>query len=165
VRTAYLGLGSNLGDRVLNLREALRLLVVKAGINIVKTSAVYETKPVGVTDQPDFLNMVVLVATYLSPRTLLARCQTIESELGRVRREHWGPRTLDIDLLWFDELVCSDSELVLPHPRVKERGFVLVPLAEIAPGLLLDEERADILAARVGSEGLKRLGPLDSLSA
>lgn len=163
--TAYLGLGGNLGDRVQNLREALRRLAAAPGLLIGATSSVYETKPVGVAGQPDFLNMVVRVETTLAPRELLSLCLRIETELGRVRRDHWGPRTIDLDVLWYDGRTWCDSELVLPHPRLKERAFVLVPLAEIAPRIALDGESIERLIARVGEQGLQRLGAIDSLPA
>lgn len=159
---AYLGLGSNLGDRERSLREAVRCLDSVGGIRVVVLSSVYETKPVGLIGQPDFLNMVVRVETSLPPRELLSRCLDIETVLGRVRREHWGPRNIDIDVLWYDGLSWADSELILPHPRMQERGFVLTPLAEIAPDLPLDGGRAALLAQQVGAAGLVRLGPLET---
>lgn len=158
--TAYLGLGSNLGDRESTLAGAVQALASAAGIEVRKRSSVYETAPVGLATQPDFLNLVVEIGTSLAPRELLSRCLEIETSFGRVRREHWGPRTLDIDVLWFDGLTWADSELILPHPRMQDRGFVLTPLAEIAPDLELDGGRASLLASQLGNDGIKSLGPL-----
>ncbi len=129
---AYLGLGSNVGDRLANLRRAVELLGDRVGVTVVRTSSVYETEPVGPA-QPDFLNAVAEVATTLSARELLRACLEAEAELGRVREERWGPRTIDIDLLIYDDERIDEPDLTVPHPRMHERGFVLVPLAELAP--------------------------------
>lgn len=161
--TAYLGLGGNLGDRRQYLAGAIHALNGELGIRVESVSSVYETKPVGVVDQPDFLNLVAQIATELSARELLARCLRIEADLGRVRTERWGPRTIDIDVLWFDGKTVDEPDLVLPHPRMLARAFVLVPLAEIAPLISLDGMRIDALAAKLDQTGLFRLGPLDSL--
>lgn len=134
--TAYLGLGSNLGDRLENLRNAARLLASARGVTVRRSSRVYETEPVG-PRQPEFLNAVVKVRTDLDPRGLLEACRAVESELGRVRTDRWGPRTIDVDLLSFDELTLDEPDLVLPHPRMHERGFVLVPLLELDPDPML----------------------------
>lgn len=164
-KTAYLGLGGNVGDRRRNLSDAVLALNSEAGVRVEKISSVYETTPVGVVDQPDFYNCVVEVATTLGPRELLERCLAIEKKLGRVRAERWGPRTIDLDLLWYEGAALDEAGLVLPHPRMKERAFVLVPLAEIAPKLLLGEMSAEELASRLDRSGLRRLGPLADLSA
>lgn len=128
-------------------------------------SAVYESKPVGVTAQPDFLNLVAQVATTHPPHELLDWCLQVEAGLGRARRERWGPRTIDIDLLIYDDVRIDDGKLILPHPRMHERSFVLVPLAEIAPELPLAGETVAARAARLGAAGLRRLGPLEWLEA
>jgi len=161
VNTAYLGLGSNLGDRCQHLVEAVRRLHGGPGIQVMAVSAVYESSPVGVAAQPDFLNLVVQVATSHPPHELLDRCLRIEAALGRVRRERWGPRTIDIDVLLYGDVSIADENLTVPHPRMAERSFVLTPLAEIAPGLKLADETVGVLATRLGSAGLRRLGPLD----
>jgi 2-amino-4-hydroxy-6-hydroxymethyldihydropteridine diphosphokinase len=163
VSTAYLGLGGNLGDRRRYLADAVQALDAEPGVRVKKVSSIYETKPVGVVDQPDFLNLVLEVATELSARDLLARCLRIESALGRVRIERWGPRTIDIDVLWHDGQTLNESDLVLPHPRMLLRAFVLVPMAEIAPTLLFEGMSTELLAARLDQTGLCRLGALDSL--
>lgn len=160
--TAYLGLGGNVGDRLRSLTDAVWSLNTEPGLCVEKASSVYETKPVGVIDQPDFLNLVVQVRTELSARDLLARCLQIETTLGRVRTLRWGPRTIDIDLLWYDGQTVDEPDLVLPHPRMASRAFVLAPLAEIAPMLLLGGVRCDLLASRLDQSGLCRLGSLQS---
>lgn len=127
-----LGLGSNLGDREGNIAAAVARLAAWPGVTVERVSSLYETAPVGYTDQPDFLNAVVRVRTTLTPRELLAACLAVERELGRERKIRWGPRTIDIDVLFFDDAVVETDELTLPHPRFHERCFVLVPLAEVA---------------------------------
>jgi len=164
VSTAYLGLGGNLGDRLNYLVEAVRALNTEPGVSVEKVSSIYETTPVGVVDQPYFLNLVVQVTTALSARELLMRCLRIETNFGRVRTERWGPRTLDVDVLWFDGKSVNEPDLTLPHPRMATRAFVLVPLAEIAPMLLLESMRIDVLAASLDQSGLRLLGALDSLT-
>jgi 2-amino-4-hydroxy-6-hydroxymethyldihydropteridine diphosphokinase len=163
--TAYLALGGNLGDRRHYLSSAVLALKSEAGLRVEKISSVYETAPVGVVDQPDFYNLVVEVITTLTARELLARCLAIEKTLGRVRTERWGPRTIDLDVLWFDGATLNEPELTLPHPRMKERAFVLVPLAEIAPTLLLEGMSVEQLATRLDQSGLTCLGPLAILPA
>ncbi|MDN5345185.1 MAG: 2-amino-4-hydroxy-6-hydroxymethyldihydropteridine diphosphokinase [Clostridia bacterium] len=138
---AYLGLGSNLGDREVNLRAAVAILGATAGITVEGLSSWYETTPVGKTDQGLFLNGVVRIKTTLSPRELLQCVLAIEQRLGRVRRERWGPRNIDIDILLYDALTIKEPDLEIPHPRLLERAFVLVPLAEIAPDLILPDGR------------------------
>ena len=128
---AFLSLGANLGDREENLIRALQALRGR-GIRLGRLSGLYETEPVGREEQPDFLNMVVWLTTLLPPLQLLTRMQEIEQQLGRVRHERWGARTIDLDLLCMGGLIWRDERLVLPHPRLHERRFVLVPFAEIA---------------------------------
>lgn len=164
-KTAYLGLGGNLGDRRRYLSDAVLALNSSAGIRVEKLSSVFETAPMGIVDQPRFYNLVVQVTTTLPPDELLRRCLQIEKGLGRVRAERWGPRTIDLDLLWFEGVTLHEPELTLPHPRMKERAFVLVPLAEIAPMLLLDGVPVEKLANQLDSSGLICLGPLANLPA
>ena len=158
--TAYLALGSNLGDRAALLRGALISLERGGAVRVVAESSVYETAPVGGPEQPDYLNMVVAVETSLNPEALLERCLAAEAEHGRVRRERWGARTLDIDLLIYGGASMQTERLTLPHPRMTERAFVLVPLAEIAPGLRLGAANAAEWAARADCSGLRKLGAL-----
>jgi 2-amino-4-hydroxy-6-hydroxymethyldihydropteridine diphosphokinase len=132
----YLGLGANLGDREASLRGAIEGLGA-AGVSTVKQSPVYETEPVGVADQPWFLNMVLEAETNLSPEALLSVIHEIEASLGRTRAVRWGPRTIDIDILLFgDQMIVTDG-LVVPHPALAARRFVLEPLADLAPDLAL----------------------------
>ena len=134
----FLGLGGNLGDREKFLGEALRRLRVTAGVEVVAVSSAWETKAVGVTAQPDFFNAVARVRTTLTAEALLDACLRIEGELGRVRRERWGPREIDLDVLWYEGVMVDGPRLTLPHPRLCERAFVLAPLAELAPALVVD---------------------------
>ena len=128
---AYLGLGANLGDRLANLQRAVDLLDEQRGIRVIRSSRVYETDPVGGHEQPDYLNAVLEVRTELPPRELLDACQRVEADLGRVRTERWGPRPIDVDILTYDDVAMDEEDLVIPHPRMHERGFVLVPLGEL----------------------------------
>ena len=128
--TAYIGIGSNRGDKKAACRRAIKLLG-KAG-RIVAASSFYCTEPVGYPDQEEFVNAVVELETPLSPPALLAQCHVIEDELGRSRLVRWGPRTIDLDILLYGEAVLNDAELTIPHPLMSTRAFVLIPLAEIA---------------------------------
>jgi 2-amino-4-hydroxy-6-hydroxymethyldihydropteridine diphosphokinase len=133
---AYVGLGSNLGDREAMLRRALEQLARKA--DVVAVSSFRDTEPWGRTDQPRFLNAVAMIETVLSPRELLDTLLAIERELGRTRdSSRWGPRTIDLDLLLVDTLEIDEPGLTVPHPRLHERQFVLQPLAELDPGLVV----------------------------
>lgn len=132
---AVLSLGSNLGDRYENLAEGAAYLSTH-GLTLIDCSSVYETEPVGYTDQPDFLNIVLRVATVLAPLDLLEVCQQAERARLRERTVHWGPRTLDVDILLYDEVIMDDPVLTLPHPRMAERAFVLGPLAEMDAALI-----------------------------
>ena len=133
--TAYVALGSNLGDKEANLRRALDLLIER-GVEIVKTSTFISTEPYGVTDQPQFLNGVCEVRTSMVPLALLHTLLEVEQEMGRVRLRHWGERNIDLDLLLYEDVVMDTPELKLPHPDMQNRDFVLLPLAEIAPELV-----------------------------
>ena len=126
----YLGLGSNLGDRLENLGRAVASLEER-GMRVVRSSRVYETEPVGGPPQSDYLNAVIEVETELEPSDLLGVCLQIETKLGRTRGERWGPRTIDIDLLTYGEREIAEPDLEVPHPRMHERAFVLVPLLEL----------------------------------
>jgi 2-amino-4-hydroxy-6-hydroxymethyldihydropteridine diphosphokinase len=133
---AFLGLGSNLGDRLANLHEAIHRLERVDGIHLLRASRVYETAPVG-PPQPEYLNAVVELETSLEPRPLLDACLGIETAMGRVRGERWGPRVIDIDLLTYGDDEIDEPGLTVPHPRMHERVFVLVPLLELEPDPLL----------------------------
>ncbi len=130
----YLALGTNLGDRLANLRIAIDTLAPE--IKVLAESKVYETPPWGYTDQPAFLNMAVKCETDLDVESLLKRLKQIEVQVGREVTFRWGPRVIDIDILFYDDLVLKSELLTVPHPRLHERAFVLVPLAEIAPNLI-----------------------------
>jgi 2-amino-4-hydroxy-6-hydroxymethyldihydropteridine diphosphokinase len=132
-RRAYLGIGSNLGDRLAHLQAAVRGLDAAPGIAVVDVSPVYETAPVGGPPQPDYLNAVVALDTALSPRELLEVAQRLEQDAHRVRAERFGPRTLDVDVLLVGEERIDEEDLVVPHPRMHERGFVLAPLRDLDP--------------------------------
>lgn len=151
----YLSLGANLGARGETMREALRRLASLPGTVLTAISPFYETAPWGKLDQPPFLNAAAAVTTCLSPHDFLHACQAIEQDLGRVRHEHWGARTIDIDLLSIDGFSSADEELHLPHPYMTERAFVLVPLADIAPGLLVKGRSVREWSVAVGQEGIE----------
>ena len=132
---AFLGIGSNLGDRLAYLQGAVDGLAATDGVEVVAVSAVIETDPVG-PEQPDYLNAVVAVDTTLSPRALLEAGQRLEQEAERVREQRWGPRTLDVDVLLYGDEQVDEPDLVIPHPRWAERDFVLAPLADLGyPGV------------------------------
>lgn len=130
--TAYVGLGANLGDREGTIRAAIAALP-----GVVGVSELRETDPVGVVDQPRFLNGVVVLETHLPARELLELLLAVERDLGRRRRERWGPRAIDLDLLLYGDAEIDEPGLTVPHPRLHERAFVLEPLAELAPGLVV----------------------------
>ena len=130
-----IGLGSNIGDRQKNIITAIQKLGMHQKISIEKISSLYETKPVGVTAQPDFLNGAISIATDLTPHKLLEVCLDVECQMGRIRDLRWGPRNIDIDILVYDDHVIMDEVLHIPHPRLHERSFVLIPLQEIAEGI------------------------------
>ena len=163
--TIYLGLGSNLGDRLAALSDALRALDAEPGMKLLICSAVYETEPWGVTDQPAFLNLVARFDTSLEPTALLAVCQRVERLVGRTETYHWGPRVIDIDILLYGDRVVEldDPDLRIPHARMAQRAFVLVPLAEIAATDVLPdlgEDVATLLQRVVGADGVNRWGEI-----
>ncbi|MBM7636319.1 2-amino-4-hydroxy-6-hydroxymethyldihydropteridine diphosphokinase [Streptococcus saliviloxodontae] len=133
--SVFLSLGSNMGDRKWYLQTAIELLDQLPQTRLVEVSSLYQTAAWGKTDQDDFLNMACQLETRLDKFDLLHHCQRIEKELDRVRHEHWGPRTVDIDILLYDDEISQQDELQLPHPFMTERAFVLVPLLEIVPTL------------------------------
>lgn len=151
---AYLSLGTNVGDRAEHLRAGVRL--VSAG-DAYELSRVYETEPVGGVAQDDFWNLVIALDTAAGPRELLERARHAEAARGRVRDVRWGPRTLDVDVLYVEGFASDDPELTVPHPRLFERAFVLAPLRELAPGLV----SAGQLAAGAGR--VRAIGTLESL--
>jgi len=149
---AYIGLGSNLGDRERTIEHAVGLLHADRGLDVVSISSLRETEPWGPVEQPRFLNGAVEVETSLEPRALLGVLLDIERRLGRVREERFGPRTIDLDLLVYGDAVVDEPGLIVPHPRLHERAFALEPLHELAPGLVVPGHGsvADLLAALAG---------------
>lgn len=135
MNTAYLSLGSNIGDRLDMLQEAVRIVMNQEDLHISKISSVYETAPVGFTDQASFLNMVVEVQSNLSAFKILSICLETEQVLGRIREFRWGPRCIDLDILLYNDENMESENLIIPHPRMHERGFVLIPLLELNPNL------------------------------
>jgi 2-amino-4-hydroxy-6-hydroxymethyldihydropteridine diphosphokinase len=132
MKTAYLGLGSNVGERLEQLESAIKILDNVEGVQVSQISSVYETEPVGYVDQPNFLNLCVEVKTELTPQQLLQQCFYTEQQLHRVRDIRWGPRTLDVDILLYEDEIIEEENLIVPHPRMRERAFVLTPLNDIA---------------------------------
>jgi 2-amino-4-hydroxy-6-hydroxymethyldihydropteridine diphosphokinase len=128
--TVYIALGTNLGDRLANLRAAIQSM--PPDVHVLTESHVYETPPWGYKDQPAFLNMVVKAETDLEPEPLLQHLKQLEAQLGREKSVRWGPRLIDLDILFYDNLILDTPPLVIPHPRLHERGFVLVPLTDVA---------------------------------
>ncbi|MBM7650279.1 2-amino-4-hydroxy-6-hydroxymethyldihydropteridine diphosphokinase [Bacillus ectoiniformans] len=158
INKAYLSLGTNIGDRGDNLQRALKMMDSDKDVQIERVSSIYETEPVGYTEQAPFLNMAVCVATGLSAEELLDRCLGVERELGRVREFKWGPRIIDLDILLYNHDNIESETLIIPHPRMHERAFVLIPLLEIdstiifpADGTLLKEALCSIQ----GKEGVR----------
>jgi 2-amino-4-hydroxy-6-hydroxymethyldihydropteridine diphosphokinase len=156
--TAFLSLGANLGDRLAALQRAVDLLREAPGVDVEASSRVWETEPVGGPEQPDFLNVVVRITTDLAPLELLAVCQRVEEALGRVREVRWGPRTIDIDVLLFGDLTIDEPVLVVPHPRMLERAFVLLPLLELDPDPVLPDGRR-VLDASFDTGGVRPFAP------
>jgi 2-amino-4-hydroxy-6-hydroxymethyldihydropteridine diphosphokinase len=158
VATCYLGLGSNVGDRVGAVLKAIELIAAGEGTEVRRLSALYLTRPWGHEDQADFVNAVAEVETRLEPVELLARAKDIERQMGRVERFRWGPREIDIDILLYGDEVLEVDGLSVPHPGIEERAFVLVPLLELDPGLVHPE------TGRRLSESLRRLESLGEVS-
>ncbi len=154
-RRAYLGIGSNLGDRMEHLQQAVDDLAAADGVDVAAVSPVYETAPVGGPAQPDYLNAVVAVDTDRTPRALLELARAIEAHGERIRTVRWGPRTIDVDVLLVGDERVDEPDLVVPHPRMTERAFVVVPLADLDPGW---RTRIPADAASVRPTGL-RLAP------
>jgi 2-amino-4-hydroxy-6-hydroxymethyldihydropteridine diphosphokinase len=157
------GLGSNLGDSEALLAEARERLALLRETRVAAASALYVTAPVGGPDQPDYLNQVVELYTPLAAHELLGETQRIERELGRTREVRWGPRTIDIDILWYHGFSAAEPDLQIPHPRLEERRFVLEPLAELAPDLVLPSGQSVIEALRLlGAQTVRRYPETES---
>ncbi|MDA4848255.1 2-amino-4-hydroxy-6-hydroxymethyldihydropteridine diphosphokinase [Hoeflea poritis] len=154
-KTATLGLGGNIGDPPASMAAALRMLDATDGISVSAVSRLYRTPPWGKTDQDWFFNCCAIVETSCAPRALLDACLDIEKRLKRKRRERWGPRIIDIDVLTFDDLEVREDGLIIPHPHMHERAFVLLPLTDIAASMELRGEPVSQWAARCDSAGIE----------
>ena len=155
MKKVYLGLGTNLGDRTGYLSQAIQQLVNNPHIELIKKSSVYETAPIGYVQQEPFLNMVLEVFTSLKPFDLLVLCQEIELLLNRKKTVRWGPRTIDIDILLYENLYMATEALTIPHPRIEERAFVLVPLQEIAPAIEINGVGINALIRQVDTQDIR----------
>ncbi len=153
----YLSLGGNLGDPAKSMGAALKWLDADARVSVVAVSSLYRTPPWGKTDQPDFLNAAAELSTSSSPRALLDLCLEAERRLKRVREERWGPRLIDLDILVFGERTIHEVGLEVPHPRMTERAFVLAPLAEIAPDLVISGRTVAERLSSVDAAGIEKL--------
>ena len=160
---AFIALGGNVGDVRATFDQAIAIMCDSGGVRIAARSSDYRTPPWGVTDQPPFINAAIAVSTTLAPHALLTRAQACERALGRDRgkEQHWGPRTLDLDILAYDDVVLNDATLTLPHPHLFERAFVLVPLVEIAPARLVGGRSLKTALAGLATDGIERLPDLD----
>ncbi|HMN38051.1 MAG TPA: 2-amino-4-hydroxy-6-hydroxymethyldihydropteridine diphosphokinase [Hyphomicrobium sp.] len=154
---AAIGLGSNVGDKRANIARAIKLLTARGDIVLVGRSRDYRSAPWGVLEQDWFVNAVITVATGLGARDLLARCQDVETQMGRVRLNRWGPRLIDVDVLTYRDQHIDDDGLIVPHPFIAERSFVLVPLREVAPTLRIGGESLDALIGRIDMSDLAAL--------
>jgi 2-amino-4-hydroxy-6-hydroxymethyldihydropteridine diphosphokinase len=156
---ALIGLGGNVGDVRATLEAAIARLANGTDVRLAARSSDYSTPPWGVTDQPPFINCAIAVETALSPRTLLARALEVERTLGRdrAREQRWGPRRIDIDLIAYDDVALDEPGLTLPHPRLFERAFVLVPLAEIVPERMIGGIRIREALARIDASGVEKM--------
>ena len=152
---AFIALGSNIGDKTVNINHAITLLTEHDDIRLLARSSDYRTPPWGKTDQDWFVNACIGVATSLSPHELLRRCLETEEEMGRKRAEKWGPRLIDLDVLLHGDAVLSDAELILPHPHITARAFVLAPLADIAPNILIDGKSVLQWLAQIDKAGVE----------
>ena len=156
---AFIALGGNVGDVRATFERTIVMLCHDQSVRLIARSSDYRTPPWGVTDQPPFVNAVIAVATNLEPHALLSRMQDCERALGRDRttEQHWGPRTIDLDLLLYNDRTITDETLTLPHPRMLERAFVLVPFAEIAPERIVSGVKVRDALARIDTEGIEKL--------
>lgn len=159
VETAYIGVGTNLGNKRDNIKRAITMLDEIKQILVTAVAPVYRTAPVGYTEQDYFLNTVVQVETYLSPRELLAKMLGIEDKMGRKRTIRWGPRVIDLDLLLYGDKEVKEKDLIVPHPRLTKRAFVAVPLADLAPDLKLPggKSAVQVAADLKGEQQVERL--------
>jgi 2-amino-4-hydroxy-6-hydroxymethyldihydropteridine diphosphokinase len=157
--TAFLGLGANLGDPKAQLQQALKLLHHSQGVSVKRISSLYETSPVGYEDQPNFYNLVAQIDTTLPPSELLHTTQKIEQRLHRVRKQRFGPRTIDVDILLYGDRVIATPDLTIPHPRLLERAFVLIPLHELTGELIIatGQSISEAIAALPKEQAIKKV--------
>jgi 2-amino-4-hydroxy-6-hydroxymethyldihydropteridine diphosphokinase len=154
---AYLGLGGNIGNVKENMQEALRLLQVNNAVKLIKQSSYYETAPVGFKQQEWFLNIVIEIETELPPYELLELCNKVEHQLKRERLIRWGPRTIDIDILLYEGFESNEPKLIVPHPRMQERAFVMIPLLEIAPDLKIKDQSLKEIVNHISNQEIRKL--------
>ncbi|MBZ5488804.1 2-amino-4-hydroxy-6-hydroxymethyldihydropteridine diphosphokinase [Halomonas aquamarina] len=157
VSLAYIGLGSNLENPLTQVRQAISELAALPLSQLHRASSLYASRPVGPQDQPDFINAVVALETRLSPLALLDQLQGLEQRHRRRRERHWGPRTLDLDLLLYDQETIAHPRLRVPHPHMQARAFVLAPLAELDTSLTLDQQPLSYWLGQIGDPGIQRL--------
>jgi 2-amino-4-hydroxy-6-hydroxymethyldihydropteridine diphosphokinase len=155
---ATIGLGSNIGDKAANIDAAIKLLTRDGAIRVVARSRNYRSAPWGVTNQDWFVNAAIAVATELSAHALLLRCQHVENDMGRVRRQRWGPRLIDVDVLTYRDETIREPDLIVPHPLIAERAFVLLPLRDVAPETRIDGRSLNEMISALGDGGT---APLD----
>lgn len=157
---AFLGLGSNIGDTRKNIKDALSLLEKNLNIDITKKSSYYMTEPIGYKEQEWFLNIVIEINTDLSPYELLDYCNHVENQLKRKRLIRWGPRTIDIDILLYESYSSKEEKLIIPHPRMTERAFVMIPLKEIAPDIKIKGKHIDKIIREIRNQEIKKIDSL-----
>lgn len=156
--TAYLALGSNLGDRMNQMRSALEIMEAEGEVEVIQASPVYQNRAIGMGDADPFLNAVVAVKTSLAPEALLDLCLSTETKLGRVRTGGWSPRTIDIDMLLYGEMTLDTERLRLPHPEMAKRDFVVQPLLDIAPDLIINGQRLQAIKSALPIFDLEAIG-------
>lgn len=148
---ALVGLGTNIGDKAANITRAIALLTANDEIRLVRQSRLYRSKPWGVTNQDWFANAVVAIATPLSPHDLLHRCQQIENKMGRMRDVRWGPRIIDVDVLTYRDQMIDTLDLKIPHPLIAERAFVVLPIADIEPNIVINGQSLAAMRTALGA--------------
>jgi len=154
---ATLGLGSNIGDRVGNIEDAIARLTADGAVKLVARSRFYRTAPWGVTDQDWFVNACIAIKTDVTARNLLARCQAVENDMARIRTRRWGPRNIDVDILTFRDQTIDEPDLIVPHARIPERAFVLVPLKDVAPSVTIGGASIDDMLAKLDASDVQPL--------
>lgn len=157
VHKVYLSMGSNIGNKVDYLDKAVDAFKKSEDIHNVKVSSYYSTDPVGYLNQDEFVNIAVELDTQLNPYDLLDLCHKIENDLDRVRTIRWGPRTIDIDIILYDDIEMNEEELIIPHPRMKERGFVLIPLLELNRELIIGKDKLTDLIDSIKDDGVRKM--------